>query len=267
MFKKIYLEITNNCNLNCSFCIGNKRAKKFIDIEDFKMILNKLKGYTKYLYFHVMGEPLLHPKINELIDLGSKDYFINITSNGYLINRIENNKNIRQINLSLHSFNEKYNKTFDNYMNDIFDSTSKLLSNGTIIKYRVWVNSEYKDLIISRLEDKYDVVIGDSKSIKLADNVYYEVEHEFIWPSMDNDYYNEVGSCRGLRDHIGILVDGTIIPCCLDSAGIINLGNIYKQDLNDIIGSDLFKEMKQGFLNNKKKHELCRKCNFYDLRR
>ena len=84
---------------------------------------------------------------------------------------------------------------------------------------------------------------------------------------MDNDYYNECGSCRGLRDHIGILVDGTVIPCCLDSAGIINLGNIYKQDLNDIIGSDLFREMKQGFLDNKKIHELCRKCNFYDLRR
>jgi radical SAM protein with 4Fe4S-binding SPASM domain len=101
----------------------------------------------------------------------------------------------------------------------------------------------------------------------LADNIYYEVESEFIWPSLDNDYYNEEGSCRGLRYHVGILVDGTVIPCCLDSAGVINLGNIYKQDFNDIICTDLFKEMKQGFLNNKKIHELCKKCNFYDLRR
>jgi radical SAM protein with 4Fe4S-binding SPASM domain len=267
MFKKIYLEITNNCNLNCSFCIGNNRNKKFIDINEFKIILERLCGYTKYLYFHVMGEPLLHPKINELIDLGAKDYFINITSNGYLIKRIEDNINIRQINLSLHSFDEKYNKSFNDYMGDIFSSVDKLVNNNTFVKYRVWVNSDYKELIINKLEEKYSVSIGDEKSIKLSDNVYYEVEHEFIWPSMNNDYYNELGSCRGLRDHIGILVDGTVIPCCLDSAGIINLGNIYKQDLNDIIGSDLFKEMKQGFLDNKKVHELCRKCNFYDLRR
>lgn len=267
MFKKIYLEITNNCNLNCSFCIGNKRSKKFIDIEQFKVLLNKIDGFTKYVYFHVMGEPLLHPKINDLIDLASSKYFVNITSNGYLIKKIEDNKNIRQINISLHSFDEKYNKSFDEYIGDIFNSVDKLVENNTYIKYRVWVNSEYKDMILSKLEEKYGVIIGDNKSIKLANNTYYEVEEEFIWPSMDNDYYTEEGSCRGLRDHIGILVDGTVIPCCLDSAGIINLGNIYKQDLNDIIGSDLFKGMKQGFLENKKIHELCRKCNFYDLRR
>jgi len=64
MFKKIYLEVTNNCNLDCSFCIGNKRNKKFISKEEFKIILDKVEGYTNYLYFHVMGEPLLHPDIN-----------------------------------------------------------------------------------------------------------------------------------------------------------------------------------------------------------
>lgn len=267
MYKKIYLEVTNNCNLDCSFCIGNKRNKKFISLDEFNILLDKLEGYTKYLYFHVMGEPLLHPKINELIELASKRYFVNITSNGYLIKRIENNKNIRQINLSLHSYDEKYNKSFDEYMNDIFLAVDNLVKNNTYIKYRVWVNSEYKGRILNKLNEKYDVVIGDNKSLKLADNIYYEVEEEFIWPSMDNDYYTEEGSCRGLKDHIGILVDGTVVPCCLDSAGIINLGNIYKQDLNDIISSDFVKEMKQGFLDNKKIHSLCRKCNFYDLRR
>ena len=267
MFKKIYLEITNNCNLDCSFCIGNKRNKKFIDIEQFNILLSKIEGFTKYVYFHVMGEPLLHPKINDLIDLASSKYFVNITTNGYLIKRIENNKNIRQVNISLHSFDTKYNKSFDEYISDVFNSVDKLVENNTYVKYRVWVNSEYKNMLLSKLEEKYGVIIGDNKTVKLANNTYYEVEEEFIWPSLDNDYYNEEGSCRGLRDHIGILVDGTIIPCCLDSAGIVNLGNIYKQDLNDIIGSDLFKEMKQGFLDNKKVHELCRKCNFYDLRR
>ena len=111
MFKKIYLEITNNCNLDCSFCIGNKRSKKFIDIEQFNILLSKIEGFTKYVYFHVMGEPLLHPKINDLIDLASSKYFVNITTNGYLIKRIENNKNIRQVNISLHSFDTKYNKS------------------------------------------------------------------------------------------------------------------------------------------------------------
>lgn len=267
MFKKIYLEITNNCNLNCSFCIGNKREKQFIDIDSFKILLDKLDGFTKYLYFHVMGEPLLHPNINKLIDLASEKYFVNITSNGYLIDRIVANKNIRQINLSLHSFDEKYGKSFEEYIGNIFDTVDKLILNNTIIKYRLWVGSIYKEKILCKLSDKYGVSLEDVKKLKLADNIYFEVEKEFIWPSYDNDYYNEIGTCRGLRDHIGILVDGTVVPCCLDSAGEINLGNIYKQELSDIICSSQFEEIRHGFLKNKKIHELCKKCNFYDLRR
>ncbi len=267
MFKRVYVEITNNCNLDCFFCIKNKRNKKFISLDEYKILLNKLEGYTKYLYFHVMGEPLLHPHINDLINIGSEKYYINITSNGYLIDRIKDNKNIRQLNISLHSFDLKYGKSLDDYINNIFNSVDNLIKNNTIIKYRIWVNSVDKLDIINKLNEKYNCDIGDKENVKLGNNVYYEVEKEFIWPSLDNDYYNENGSCRGTRDHIGILVDGTVIPCCLDSEGIINLGNIYKSDLNDIINSAIFMEMKKGFLNNKKICELCKKCNFYELRR
>ncbi len=267
MFKKIYVEITNQCNLVCSFCKGTKRTMMFLDSKSFKILIDKLKGYTEYLYFHVMGEPLLHPHINELIDLASKDFFINITSNGYLIKRVKENKNIRQINISLHSYDEKYGKTLDEYMNDIFCSSEVLVRNDTIVNYRLWANSVYKSIIINMLEKKYNVIIGDKNKVKLSNNVFYEVEEEFIWPSLDNEYYNEIGSCKALKDHIGILVDGTVVPCCLDSDGVICLGNIYKNDINDIINCDLFKEMKKGFQNNKKVHDLCKKCNFYELRR
>lgn len=265
MFKKIYLEITNSCNLNCTFCKGTKRKKQFMDFNDFKIILEKLDGFTNYLYFHIMGEPLLHPLINDFINEASKKYFVNITSNGYLISKIKNNSNIRQINISLHSFNDRYGISLDNYLSDIFNTTDLLLKNGTIIKYRLWTKNENASLIINRLENKYGLKINSS-NVKLASNVYFEEEEEFIWPSLENDFISNVGSCRGTRDHLGILVDGTVVPCCLDSDGIINLGNIYKSNLNDIIGNTLFKEIKEGFCNNKKIHELCQRCNFYSLR-
>ncbi len=265
-FKKIYLEVTNNCNLDCSFCNRNKRNKLFISTDNFSKALDKIKNYTDYLYFHVMGEPLLHPKINDLIDIASKDFFVNITTNGYLIDRIADNKNIRKLSISLHSYDSKYNKTLDEYLNNIFDSVDKLLENNTIIEYRLWVDRKNNREIIDKLESKYKVKI-DSDNIKLKDNLFFATEEEFIWPSLDNNYYDEEGSCLGTRDHIGILVDGTVVPCCLDSEGIINLGNIYKEELSDIISSTLFKEIKSGFLSNKKLHPLCKKCNFYELRR
>ena len=121
MFKKIYLEITNNCNLNCDFCIKNNREKRFMALADFQVILEKLKPYTKYLYFHLMGEPLLHPEINKYINLAHQNFFINITTNGYLIKRIKDNHNIRQINISLHSYNSVYNIPLEKYMANIFE--------------------------------------------------------------------------------------------------------------------------------------------------
>ena len=125
MLKKVYIEITNNCNLNCSFCTLKKKKNKVVSVDDFNIILDKLKGHTNYLYFHVLGEPLLHPNINELIDLAKNNNFnVNITTNGYFINKIKYNENIRQINISLHSYTD--NISIDDYLNNIFDSVNNL---------------------------------------------------------------------------------------------------------------------------------------------
>ena len=129
MFKKIYLEITNNCNLSCDFCIKNSRPRKFMSKSEFLQVLDKVKSHTNYLYFHVLGEPLIHPLINEFIDIASSDFNINLTTNGYFIKNIIDNKSIRQINISLHSFNIKYNKSLDNYLEDIFETIESLKSN------------------------------------------------------------------------------------------------------------------------------------------
>lgn len=262
MFKKIYVEITNNCNLSCSFCNEVKRKRQFITVDKFKLLLDKLKGYTNYLYFHLMGEPLIHPNINELIDLGSKSFKINITTNGYFIDKIKDNKNINQINISLHSFDEKYNKNLDDYLNNIILSVDKLIVNNTIINYRLWTNTKYKNNIINKLNQYYKVDINGNT--KIRDNIFIEFDTEFIWPNLNNNYYNENGTCMGLRTHIGILVDGTIVPCCLDTNGIINMGNIYYDNLDDVLNIERIKNMKLGFENNKKVENLCKHCNFYD---
>ena len=260
MYKKVYIEITNNCPLNCDFCIKNKRPNKFMSKDEFQIILDKLQGYTKYLYFHVLGEPLIHPLINDFINLAIKNnYYVNITTNGYLINNIKNNKNIRQLNISLHSYNEKYKKSLINYLNDIFLVVDKL-KNITYISYRLWVNFKHKEDIINALEKKYNVKI--SNNMKLEKNVFVDFDDEFIWPSLDNDYYCDKGKCYALKNQIGILVDGTIIPCCLDTLGIIKLGNIFVDNINDIINSPKYQNMLNGFKNNKKIEELCKHCNF-----
>lgn len=263
MYKKIYLEITNNCNLDCSFCIKNNRDKKFMSIDDYKTILDKLKTYTKYLYFHVSGEPLLHPYINDFINLGSKDFFINITTNGYLIKRIKENHNIRQINVSLHSFSDKYNISLNDYMNNLIEVIDNL-HNDTYFSLRFWVNNKYNEEIIKILENEYNKKIELENGFEIIKNVFISINKEFIWPSLENDYYEEVGTCYALKDHIGILVNGDIIPCCLDANGVINLGNIFKDNLKIVINSSRYQNMYNGFKKNYKCEELCKKCNFLE---
>lgn len=264
MYKKIYIEITNDCNLSCSFCIKNKRIKKYMSFNDFKTVLNNIEGYTKYIYLHVLGEPLLHPNINEFIDYASKRYKVNITTNGYLINNIINNKNIRQINISLHSFSDKYNISLEDYINNIFNVV-EILKKFTYVSFRLWTNNKYSNKIIDMINKKYNVNF-DINNIKnnttITNNVFISINEEFIWPDKNNGYYNEVGTCYALRDHIGILVDGTIIPCCLDSKGDIKLGNIFKDSLNNIIKNDRYQNMLNGFKNNKKCELLCKKCKY-----
>ena len=264
MYKKIYIEITNDCNLSCSFCIKNKRIKKYMSFNDFKTVLNNIEGYTKYIYLHVLGEPLMHPSINEFINYASKRYKVNITTNGYLINNIRENKNIRQINISLHSFSDKYNISLDEYMNNIFNVV-EILKKYTYVSFRLWANNKYSNKIIDLINKKYNVNL-DINDIKnnttITNNVFISINEEFIWPDKNNGYYNEVGTCYALRDHIGILVDGTIIPCCLDSKGDIKLGNIFKDSLNNIIKSDRYQNMLNGFKNNKKYELLCKKCKY-----
>lgn len=261
-FKKIYLEITNGCNLNCKFCIKNSRKIEYISIDNFKLILDKLKDYTDYLYFHILGEPLLHPKINELIDIASKDFKINITTNGYLINNLKSNK-IRQLNISLHSFNDNYNIKLKDYLDNIFNKIDNL--NNTYISLRLWVKNKYNKEIINYINNRYSLNINENiDNYKINNHIFINNFHEFIWPDLNNNYYNEDGTCYGLRDHIGILVDGTVIPCCLDSKGIINLGNIYNNNLDNILNCDRVEYMIDNFKNNKKCEELCKHCNFIE---
>lgn len=261
-FKKIYVEVTNGCNLNCDFCIKNDRKNKFINIDEFRVLLNNIKDYTDYLYFHVLGEPLLHPKINELIDIASYNFKINITTNGYLINNIKTN-NIRQLNISLHSFGDKYNLNLYKYLDDIFNKIDEL--NNTYVSLRLWVKNKYNNKIIDYINNRYNSNIEYSvENYKINDKLFINNFHEFIWPDLDNSYYSEEGTCYALIDHIGILVDGTIIPCCLDSKAIINLGNIYNDNLENILTSDRVVSMINNFKNNKKCEELCKHCKFID---
>ena len=271
-FKKVYIEITNICNLSCSFCSIDKRKKEVISLEKMEKLLTSINDYTDYVYLHVKGEPLLHPKLKEILDLCEKyNKKVNITTNGTLLKEREEelkHQMIRQINISLHSENDK-----DNYLEEIFETVDKL--KNKIIIFRFWTMENGKmnkqsTEIVEKIENYYSLSdrivekIKKEKHIKIRDNLYIDKANEFVWPNLENDYYNHKGTCYALKDQLAILVDGTVVPSCLDSNGVINLGNIYKESLDKIINSNRYQEMKKNFCNHKVCEELCKRCSFKD---
>lgn len=283
-FKRIYIEITNVCNLDCTFCPKNSRTPKFMKIEEFENILKSIKGYSDYLYFHVLGEPLLHPEIDKFLDLCHQyNYKVNITTNGFLIKengyKIINKPALRQMNFSLHSFDAN---TLNISLQDYLDNILNFVEEANIItSLRLWniknvLNNNDKQIILEKnrhilekienflgLSYKIEEKITSGNGLKLSPNIYISQASQFIWPnaSLTSDL-DENGFCHGLRDHIAILVDGTVVPCCLDSEGTIALGNIGSSSFKEIIESERALNMYEGLSRRKLVESLCRKCNY-----
>ena len=265
-FKKIYIEITNKCNLTCSFCSKDKREKKEMTVDEFKTVLDKVSDYTESIYLHIKGEPLLHSRLEGILNVCDQyNVKVCITTNGILLKNKKSvllKHNIKQINVSLHSENN-----MKDYFDNVFNTCDELSKKITII-YRIWVinklSTNIVDKIISHYKLSTNIVdkIYNDKNINVADNIYLDKDIEFTWPNDSNDEFDSIGTCYGTRSHIAILSNGDITPCCLDSEGMIKLGNIFKDNIDDVLNSNLYKEIKEGFQNNKIVHPLCRKCNY-----
>ncbi len=274
MFKKIYIEITNICNLNCKFCPDTKRIKKNMSLEEFTKIVYKIKNYTNLVYLHVKGEPLLNENLPLFLEvLENNNILCNITTNGILLNDkvdiINKSKAVRQVNISLHSAIQN-DLDLNKYMDNILNSVDKL--NNKIISLRLWNLSDIKDNdlndnIINKLSTHYKIdnlkeKLKENASIKVKNNIYINQDKEFIWPDIKGKEINEQGRCLALKDQIAILVDGTVVPCCLDNNGDIPLGNIFSESLEEILNKDSTKKIRNGFENKKLVCKLCKTCGF-----
>jgi radical SAM protein with 4Fe4S-binding SPASM domain len=282
-FKKIYIETTNICNLSCNFCPKTNREYSFMKKEDFEIIINKIKGYTNYIYLHLMGEPFLNKNLEDFLRIAkNSDIKVNITSNGTLINNVKDvllkDNYPRQINLSLHSFeandnNLDFNEYIKSVLNFINEANKKT---DTICSLRLW-NIDSEELkadnnlnikILKLIEDILELDLNlkeelkNKNQLKLKDRVYLNMAEKFSWPDSTIELINDEVFCYGLRDHVGILVDGTVVPCCLDSDGNIPLGNIFEEDFKDIIESEKAVKIYEGFSNRKAVEDLCKRCGY-----
>ena len=239
-----------------------------MDQELFRRIIQQVAPLTEQVCFHLMGDPLVHPELRDLVEIsheyGARIFFV---TNGVLLREKQAqlllHPAFRQVNFSLHSFHDNYpDRDPTPYLERIFSYTETALVNrpDLFINYRLWNLEQTRGTgaknveMLRRIQERFGVRIAadadvrSQKSHRIKNRLYLHFDTEFVWPALDLPVLGNSGKCHGLSTHFGILVDGTVVPCCLDKEGAIPLGNVKEQPVLEILGTARAQAILAGFV-------------------
>lgn len=279
-FSRIYIEITNVCNLSCSFCIGNVRLPRFMNTDEFSNIIQQAKPYTNHIYLHVLGEPLVHPQLEEFLNVAHHFHMnVNITTNGTLLGKTQNvllnAPALRKVSISLHSMEADSPYCKEEYLQGVASFVTAATGKGIFCELRMWnlgadgIDNEAIFTPLCRLlgldnaaQEGARIKINERGNTTLAPRLFLGKAARFSWPSMNESPTEQPIFCHGLRNQMAILSDGTVVPCCLDSRGDIALGNIFQTPLSEILSGERAQALYKGFSARQPSEELCRRCGY-----
>lgn len=280
--QKIYLEITNTCNLSCPFCPPHSRGNTVMSTERFTAIIDKIRSKANVLYFHVKGEPLLHPELSSFLDIaGTAGFPVHLTTNGTLLSewesRLKGKKNLERLNISLHSLAQYPDSRQEKIAKDILASAESLrkanraVNPRFLVSLRLWTKDRTAETakIAGIIENFFDMEEGSvcshlagNNGMIVREGLAIHSAETFVWPSLCGPDFGPQGFCHGLRDQAGILADGTVVPCCLDGDGDVALGNILTEDWDAIMAGPRARSLYKSFSDRKIEEPLCRRCGY-----
>jgi len=253
-----------------------------MDLELFRSIIAQVAPLTDQVCFHLMGDPLVHPKLAEFVEVCDHHHVkIFLVTNGVLLRpdkaQLLLHPAFKQVNFSLHSFFDNFpDQDPTPYLAKIFQYVERALNERPelYLNFRLWnlqdtrgvglQNRKMLEMIESRFDFKLnsEVDVRQNKSVKIKGRLYLHFDTEFTWPSVDLPILGEKGTCYGLSSHFGILADGTVVPCCLDKEGKIPLGRVQDQSVLEILDSARAKAILKGFKEKRLVENLCQRCQY-----
>lgn len=278
-FRKTYIEITNICNLKCPFCPQNKREPRLMNAQEFENAIEQLTPYTSLLHLHVLGEPLLHPQLGVFLDICNQSHQqVHLVTNGTLfhtrLDDLREKKALRSVSFSLQSICATSGiEEFRHYLDLLLDSIGTFKKkNHPIFSLRLWNSGSPSEMVsytdaIQEIEKRfkfYNLIdsLREQRALMLSENISINTAERFEWPHSSTPLIGETGSCLGLREQIAVLVDGTVVPCCLDSDGSIGLGNLFTTPLDTILASEKVKNIRSAFQKKSVIESLCKRCSY-----
>ena len=276
--------------------------------QEFDLVTDRLRGRAIFLYFHLMGEPMLHPLLPDFIRMAREKGFNTVlTSNGTLpLKAMRLLSSLpHKVQLSLHSHESNGKGILADYIDKVMQFAIPAAEQGTCVVLRLWNQGgrESENEQVMQLLEKYVQKPWRERpdGYRLCDNLYLEFDRKFEWPTtqeppsgspegeglLDSIDPSNAGFereevtknspprgsrrgaevfCKALHKQIGVLSDGSLVPCCMDHNGDIRLGNIFTQSLDEILNSPRAKAMVEGFRHHKATELLCRNCESGNVR-
>lgn len=248
--------------------------------DEFSHVIQQAKPYTNHIYLHVLGEPLLHPQLEALLD--EAHHFgmnVNITTNGTLLGKTQktllNAPALRKVSVSLHSMEPGSAYCKEAYLREVALFVTAATGKGIFCELRMWnlgANDIDNEAIFTPLchllgldktaQEAALLKICESGNTTLSPGLFLGKAARFTWPSMEEPRTQEPIFCHGLRSQMAVLSDGTVVPCCLDSRGDIALGNIFQTPLAQIMSGERAQALYKGFSARQPSEELCRRCGY-----
>ena len=234
------------------------------------LALDRLGTRTEYIYYHLMGEPLTHPLLPEFIRLaGERGYKSVVTTNGALLPRRGGEllaAGVNKINISLHSFEERIDEKAAQSIVSLAEFAKTAAAEGVTVVFRLWNrgfdggnNVTAEEILRRHIPGEW---AENTRGVRIRHKLHLEWGERFSWPDSNARAQGDSFFCYGLRDHFGILSDGTVVPCCLDSDGVIALGNIFTEELDEILNSERARKMVEEFNCRRASEELCKRCGY-----
>lgn len=286
----VYIEITDSCNLRCSFCPSSTKhcadSRQFMPSELFeKCIAGAQDVGAKNVYFHVLGEPTLHPGFAHYVKkLEATPLKLTLVTNGTTIARsgraLIESPAVRQVNFSTHAYAELDRNTAATHLQNVIDFCKLSLAARPelYINLRLWNagtedSTDWNQTFLARINKSFGTAVAPAhfcsrhKSFNITGRLYMHTDTRFEWPKLDEDVLNEKpepieGTCHALGTQVAILHDGRVTACCLDHGGHIELGNIATQPLPEILESPLARSLRDGFARHELRHPLCQACPY-----
>ena len=288
-----YLETTNYCNLDCSFCNRDEviGSLKHMSLDDWGKLLDGIKHHPiQEAKLMGMGEPMLHPQFDEVCrmfkEVFPKCKLIVATNCQYNINDKfrECMKYIDMLYFSIDGYKESYErdrspakwskllkfleqfKSVDRYDCDV-------VVNYVVNAYNVQdirkVDKLRKENNLGQL--RLNIAQIWDADIKMSDDIatsgYTEKDLNYLRENWNEQIMGkskwDFKDCFWVNNAIYTTVEGNVKMCCMNT-GAEPFGNLFENSIDEIRLMDDYQNVKKGCqTNNPTSH--CQNCSYKEL--